>query len=340
LDVAFDPLALTKEASLNRTLLAPLPAADPGLVGLTARSVLSLKALQSLAAEHGLHVAERLEVPRRLSNALGSSEAATADKSRRVVAEYARRLGHLVATLRLGLEEASPWRTAYREHWKSVERIWLGGGIAAAFGNELLQSTRSEAVRLGVDGTTIDLSPHADVAALIGSARTRAGGAERAIVLDFGYSSVKRGIAHVRGGELQRLDILRSLPPPPSAPAVSRYFLDVIRKTFFEAQPADVDSEVVASLATYVNDWRPTAASEPYDLLSGIDFQQLTAELERLTGVPLRVRFMHDGTAAAAGLPTNGHDGIIVLGTSLGAGFTVPRQHRLPIAPNLVVRRA
>jgi len=47
------------------------------------------------------------------------------------------------------------------------------------------------------------------------------------------------------------------------------------------------------------------------------------------------VRFIHDGTAAAAALDSSGPDGIIVLGTSLGAGFIVPDQPRLPIAANL-----
>jgi len=39
----------------------------------------------------------------------------------------------------------------------------------------------------------LDLAPHADVLALVGAARTRANPAPRSIVLDFGYSSVKRG---------------------------------------------------------------------------------------------------------------------------------------------------
>ena len=55
------------------------------------------------------------------------------------------------------------------------------------------------------------------------------------------------------------------------------------------------------------------------------------------TGVPLHVRFIHDGTAAAAALDSTGHDGIVVVGTSLGAGFTVPSQPRVRIAANFEV---
>jgi hypothetical protein len=338
--MAFDPLELTKEASLNRTLLADLPGADPHLVGQRGWDVLRLEALASLAAEHGIHAAHRSAVPRRVSEALASADLAAVDHARRVVAEYGRRLGHLVATLRLGFEEGSPWRTAYRQHWRSVDRIWLGGGVTAALGSELLQCARTEAVRLGVDDSTLDVSPHADVLALLGAARSRAGAAERAIVLDFGYSSVKRGVASFRRDTLQRLDVLRSLPPPRPGLDVARSVLDVIRTTIIEAQPAGIDPEIVISLATYVHDRRPINSSELYDLLNDVDFEHLDAELTRLTGVPLRVRCMHDGTAAAAGVPSNGRDGVVVLGTSLGAGFTLPEQQRLPVAVDLQVRRA
>jgi len=67
------------------------------------------------------------------------------------------------------------------------------------------------------------------------------------------------------------------------------------------------------------------------------DFGTLTAQLRQATGVPLHVRFIHVGTAAAAALDSTGRDGIVVVGTSLGAGFTVPNQPRLPIAANFEV---
>jgi hypothetical protein len=345
--VAFDPLQLTKEASLNRTLLADLPGADPRLVGRRGWEVLRLEALEGLAAEHGIHAAERTDVPRRLRTALGSADTAQADQARRVVAEFGRRLGHLVATLRLGSEQASPWRTAYRQHWRAVDRIWLGGGIVAALGGELLRSARAEAQRLGADNSTLDLAAHADVLALIGAARKRATPASCSIVLDFGYSSVKRGIAAFLNDVLQRLDVLPSFSVTRSgldlvsnADEVRQAVVGVIRATLQEAQdyqPGHIDPQVVISLATYLTDGRPTASAEPYDLLSDVDFDKLTDELTRVTGVPLQVRFVHDGTAAAAALPSNGRAGIIVLGTSLGAGFTVPDQPRLPLAADLRV---
>jgi len=357
-EVVFDPLRLTKAASLNRTVLADLAGADADLVGRHAYDLQRLEALESLAAEHGIYAVQRTDVPRRLRAALGSGDLAEVDRARRVVAVFGQRLGHLVATLRLGDDDASAWRTAYEgasswrtaycQHWRSVDRVWLGGGVVAALGGRLLQSARAEARRLGVDDSTLDLAPHPDVLALVGAARTRATPAPRSIVLDFGYSSVKRGIAHFQGGTLHRLEVLRGLPLGPlglgsqsTADEVMHAVIGVIRATFQEAQDNDpaasLDAEVGVSLATYLTDRRPFPSSELYDLLTDVDLDMLTAELTRSTGVPLHVRFIHDGTAAAAALPSNGREGIIVLGTSLGAGFTLPDQRRLPLAADLEV---
>jgi len=369
LDEVFHPLQLTRAASLNRTRLADLPGAEQRLVGRRAFDVLRLEALHSLAAEHGILADRRTEVPRCLRAALGSADNAEANRAQEVVTEFGRRLGHLVATLRLGADDSSqwrtayadgaPWRAAYRRHWRSVERVWLGGGVVAALGNDLLQAARAEAGRLGVDAaraerrqlgrddSTLNAAPHADVLALVGAARTRATPTPRAIVLDFGYSSVKRGIAHFsQGGALQRLDVLRGLPlasiglgGQATGDQVMHAVVGVIRAIFQAAQDDDepFDADVSVSLATYLTERQSFPSSELYDLLTDVDFATLTAELRRVTGAPLHVRYIHDGTAAAAALDTTGRDGIIVVGTSLGAGFTMPDQARLPIAGDLEI---
>jgi hypothetical protein len=344
-------------------------------VGRRAYDVLRLEVLERLAAEHGILADQRTEVPRRLRVALGAADHAEANqgeanvgeaergeagRARLVVAEFGRRLGHLAATLRLGDDDSSEWRTlfegaaewraAYRRHWRSVERVWLGGGVVAALGGELLHAARAEARRLGLDAATLSGAPHADVLALMGAARTRATPAPRAVVLDFGYSSIKRGIAHFsHGGAMQRLEVLSPIPlvaiglgSQSTGDQVMHAVVDVIRAVFKMAQDEanPLDDEVSVSLATYLTDRQPFPTSELYDLLTAVDFATLTAELARATGRPLHVRYIHDGTAAAAALDTTGRDGIIVVGTSLGAGFTLPDQPRLPIAADLAVIRS
>ena len=200
---------------------------------------------------------------------------------------------------------------------------------------------------LSSDCLPVATAPHADVLALIGAARTRMTPAPRAVVLDFGYSSVKRGIAHFsQSGALQHLQVLDGLAlaaiglgKARTSHEVLRSVVDVIAATVDEAQDnhGAVDGEVAVSLATYLTDRQPFPSSELYDLLTDVDFSTLEAELARATGRPLHVRYIHDGTAAAAALNTSGRDGIIVLGTSLGAGFTLPDQPRLAIAADLLI---
>jgi hypothetical protein len=319
--------------------------------------VLRLEVLERLAAEHGLVAERRTDVPRRLRAAVRSQDVEEVERARRVVAEYGRRLGHLVATLRLGADDASewttlfagaaPWRAAYRRHWRSVERVWLGGGIVAALGDDLVQAARAEAARLGLDASTLNAAPHADVLALIGAARTRMTPARRAVVLDFGYSSVKRGIVHFsQSGALQQLHVLDGLAlgavglgSARTSHDVLHSVVEVIAATVNEAHDNHiaVDREIAVSLATYLTDRQPFPSRELYDLLTDVDFATLEAELARATGRPLHVRYIHDGTAAAAALDTTGRDGIIVVGTSLGAGFTLPDQPRLAIAADLLI---
>jgi hypothetical protein len=179
--VEFDPLQLTSEASLNRTRLADLPGADPDLIGRSAYELLRLDALANLAVDHGVHVVDRSDGPRRLAHTLRSPDESTATAAQRVVAEFGRRLGHLLATLRVGAEEQA----------RGAPPIASTGGPSTASGSAAESRLR----------------------------------------------------------------------------------------------------------------WAPTC------------------------------------WAAAAGLPTDGHDGVVVLGTSLGAGFTLPGQHKLAIAPDLLVTR-
>lgn len=336
---SFHPLQLTKEASLNRTLLADLPGADPNLVGKAAGTMLSLEALSRLTSAYGAHVARRQDVPWHLRAMLDSATASEADLGRKIVTQFGRRLGHLLATLRVGEEHASPWRTAYRRHWREVERIWIGGGTMAALGDDLLPVVRAEAQRLGADAATIELAPHADVLALIGAARIHREAPRRAMVFDFGYSSVKRGVANFERNALRSLHVLPSysLPRPglesdSTAERVADAMIGLIVATFRQIAHDDLDSVVVVSLATYLRHGRPWASAELYDQLSGIDLNALDATLTRVAGRPLHVSFVHDGTTAAAGLPTDGRDGVVVLGSSLGAGFTLPTQPRLPVA--------
>jgi hypothetical protein len=309
----FDPLQLRSEASLNRTRIAPLAGADPALVGRPAFEVLSLAALTVLT-----------------SAGVGET-----------MATYGQRLAHLIATLLVsGPPDASlsPWRAAYRRYWTTVEQVWLGGGIARRFGPALAGVVRAELRRLHAPHGVVDVAPHADVLPLLGLARTRPGPDGQRAVLDFGHSAVKRGIATIQAGRLVRLDVLPSRPAPEAASAVE-CVLDCVADTVRMAQsrPGRVHPGVRLSLATYLWRGRPADPHSIYAVLGALSRSSLQQELQRRTQAPVRLSYVHDGTAGARAVSSQHRAALIMLGTALGVGFAPPPGSLVPIADGLVI---
>lgn len=346
---AFDPLELTQEASLNATHLADVAGAEPSLVGRRGWDVLSLQALERLAAETGFGRDETdRDVPRALARALASGDPLRVQDAERVVAPFGRALGHLIATLALDApgdaEPISPWRRAYRGHWAQVERIWLGGGLAAALGRRLLAAARAEVERLGVRDCRVALAHHPALLALIGVARRRAQPLPHAVVLDFGHSAIKRGIATFDAETLVHLEVLPSVAARSGADAsnpadVAAWVVQTMAETFSTAQHQHgrVDPRLITSIGSYVADGWPAGARGTYARLRGLRHDELDAEIQRRTGTNVHTWFVHDGTAAASGLVQPGRAGVIVLGTSLCAGFPVPAETLVGMADDLAV---
>jgi hypothetical protein len=345
----FDPSHLSSEASLNRTLLGALPGADSRWVGRRAFDLLSIDALTKLARCIGLDLSDSDgNVTRVISTALSAGNPRAADQAMRVVAIFGRRLAHLIATLttptRIETQD-SEWRGAYLRYWTHVDQVWLAGGLTAALGSDLLDVVRAEAHRLGA-GCAIEVAPNAGVLALLGAARSRLHPRTHIVVLDFGHTDVKRGIATVRNHQLARLDVL----PSRSARAlgwtratdepVTEFLLDVVTDTIASSQSrfGVPDPCVMVSLASYISQGRQVDSHSAYAELSRRDPRSLDDEITRRTGVPVRLRFLHDGTAAARGVPDPaGSAGLIVLGTALGVGFPPPPRTLLPVSADLLV---
>ncbi len=343
----FDPFQLITEASLNRTLLGALAGADSRWVGRPAFDLLSIDALTKLARCMGFGVTgSNGNITRVISTALAAGHQSSAEQAIRIVATFGRRLAHLIATLttspRIGPED-SEWRAAYLRYWAQVDHVWLAGGLAAALGSNLLEAVRAEACRLGAK-CTIELAPHAGVLALIGAARSRLHPRTQIAVLDFGHTVVKRGIATVRHHQLVRLDVLPSrsaqaLGTRGTQDPVAEFLLDVVTDTIVTTRRrlGVPDPCVMVSLASYIAHGRPVNTRSVYAPLSRWDPRSLDDELKRRTGVPVHLRFLHDGTAAARGVPDAGRAGLIALGTTLGVGFPPPPSTLLPVSAALRV---
>lgn len=289
---AFDPLWLQTPATLNRTRLADLPGGVREWVGRLAFELLSLAALRQLPAEDAPTV-------------------------------FGRRLGHLIATLRRGAQlepHASDWRRAYLQHWSTVQEVWLGGGAAAGLGEGLVRSANAEARRLGTERVEVKLAPHAAVLPLIGAARSNASATDTAVVLDFGHTAIKRGIAHYANLSLARLDVLEPLPAPTERERAPSAVAEAIDATLTGMRAS---GEVVASVASYVN--RDLTLADSHSVYA----------LLRPSG---RLRLGHDGTLAACGLQPNVEAAaVIMLGTALGVGFVPPPPSLRPVSAGFEV---
>jgi hypothetical protein len=185
----------------------------------------------------------------------------------------------------------------------------------------------------------VELAPHPSLLPLIGAARSHSVPRlhSQAIVLDFGHSQVKRGIAYLTSdGQLRRLRLLPSVAVPDfslisdgSSTGVSAFFLDVVSATWRLAQSgaageqAWMDPGVVISLASYIAEGLPAQTRSLYAAIRRFQPTSLTAALRARTGVDLQVNFLHDGTAAARAVTASSREAVILLGTNLGVGLGI-----------------
>jgi hypothetical protein len=163
-------------------------------------------------------------------------------------------------------------------------------------------------------------------------ARSRAEPTDPAVVLDFGHSAVKRGLAHFDRGQLSSVHLLPNAPvgltPETAAPEEVMVLVEqMLAETVATAQRwcTRLDARLVVSVASYVR------GGQPWD--------------PRGLYAPLRLRppggvqsYVHDGTAAARGLRAPGQAAaLILLGTSLGVGFPPPPASLVPLASDFAV---
>jgi hypothetical protein len=320
-----DPANLTPAASLNRvrfTALAGLPI-PARMIDWAAYALLSAKALADLTARHG--------------------DANAAARS------FGERLGWLLVTLRLGdpaSRAARPdWDESYWRHWAGVRTVYLGGGIVSG---EIGQGIAEQAARVlaeaGMADCRVEVAPWPEHLPVIGAARSladasSAAGTSSAAVFDFGHSFVKRAIAQYEDGALAAVRLAPRLPAalpklaagadltPEQTLQIGEQLVTTMAETWRAARVADpeVSSTIVASVASYLRDGQPLARQGgAYSYLLGLSdnlANWLGARLTFTLGRHMRVRLLHDGTAAAAAVASQPSTAVIMLGTALGVGF-------------------
>jgi hypothetical protein len=239
-----------------------------------------------------------------------------------IVHEIGVRLASLIATLRhpATAGRATGARRVYLDVWRRLDVVMLGGGLLrGAIGEGVAARATAMLAAAGVDRPVVRVAPHPEWLGLIGAGRSASTDDGRVAVMDGGHTSVKRGIALIKD---RRLASVRVLAPVP----VDRTSLSRLPEVVSLALSPLVDhrrqsiTEVIVSVASYVHDGRPVRDNR--SIYEGLDPESMQARLG------IRVRLMHDGSAAWRGTDVDVPSAAIVLGTWLGVGIG-PHRERL-----------
>ena len=336
--MTFDPRFPPTSNSLNRLRLeaAALPDAVRGKTGYELLSTTALEALiQSYTSETAVFYEQ---VARKANWAI----------------EIARTLGDRLGWLLFVLihNDRYTWQAnpekppAYWTYWSGVRSVYLGGGLVRGQAGEIIAAQAQATLhRFANDpDSRVTQAAYPQYLPLLGAARIVQAG-QRASVLDFGGSSVKRAIAHYTNHAFSRLQIREALPSDfptraDDARLIFERMVDILVQAYAEA-----DSPMIpVSIAAYVNERGQPALAQ-----GGIYMQlaQLTTDVptafsqavsERL-GTPVEVKLVHDGTAAALYYAPIDHAAVIMMGTALGSGYPVGRTalSLCPVSPTLIV---
>jgi hypothetical protein len=316
-------------ASLNRVVIQTAPDLPTGRRGQKAFDLLSKKALIALIRERGLlPTLPDADLPLGV-NTLDSN--ALAD----LAAEMGQRLFWLLHTLKEGSAEnraaRAEWNADHWAFWASQKSLYLGGGLVAGALGPLLVN---QACRLGAP-YQVTLAPDPAHLPLGGLAHLTSPQAAPHLLLDFGQTQVKAAYARNVEGLIQPLEHLPNFPVPPEAlpnpyTPPDQIILEKMRDFMVAAiaqqwRPA-CDPLILISLASYVQNGQPID-NGVYGRLRQLAADvpgHLANRVGQRIGQAVKIRLVHDGTAAAQGYAGQPQTAVILLGTALGVGFAPP----------------
>jgi len=306
---SFSPLALTPEASLNRLPVAMAEGESPT----PAQHLVSTPALQSLIQEY-LPGDERSV--RQFLTTFDSG--LTGDQA--ILQTFADRLVRVIHTALSGQAwlHGSDFQREYASHWQHCETLVLAGGLTSGiFGQQLATKLETALTPLNVL-----VSPWAEQTGMVGLAQ-HYGSAEPLVVIDFGATGIKRGLAYHHGN--------RIVPLPELA---VDHWLDnqgLFRAKAFQSVLKDTREHLDARLPVAISIACYLDHGHPHDYRSGVyhrlidDCDHLATTLHKhwlpgagFSGLAL---LEHDSTAAALAFRFSRPAMMVTLGTGLGVGI-------------------
>ncbi len=333
--------------SINRVPIAKLPiyGIEDELEGKTASEIFSTRVIaeeiRSAARSKGISTAD---VSDRKAVAGLVKRLADGDPGAMEIArKFGRRLGIIFLTLKLGESEnreaRKDWNDDCWEYWKNVKHVILVGGLmSGVLGAVLKAEADSIFEAAGVEPYDFILFDNATYIGIMGGASQIRADDGVFVVFDFGQTNLKRSVVTKRGGETAEIKMLDSLPSKYMQPMTANdgsareeaerlnlYLRSCIFKTIKNVESSEsVGDEVVISIANYVCDGKLHSDRAGYAKLSAICdnyAEYLENELSGMLRRKIKIRLLHDSTAAALYFKDYKDAVCITAGTAFGVGF-------------------
>ncbi len=348
--------------SLNRLRLMELPGVDlPQQVkGKLAFDLLSSDAVKSMIRpftdELGL-TSENVNLITGLDRCFSVGPPEARARARMLAQEYGRHLGYVLLALKRGdaanRSARAEWGEDHWEFWGNINSIWVGGGLSAGpFGQIAVDAAAELVTSAGFPAMSVQLTPFHKDLSVIGAGRFAPAGTEVALLADFGHSHVKQACAIYEDDVLVEIHHFADLDAPcqdfidgdGSLEGIIRqaeWMQDAIADSWHEAIDLGLDPEptVIASLACYMHHGQPYSTEMGcYGRLQLLDdnlqeffADQLSLQLE----MPVHLRLIQDGTAAAAVYAGAENCAVLTLGTAVGVGFPAAEEGLMRLSPQL-----
>jgi hypothetical protein len=230
----------------------------------------------------------------------------------------------------------NPIRHDYLEHWLSVERVWLGGGMLGQDNaSEILAGARQLLTRTQIS-LDLRVGRGPTILPLLGAGRMAQPRDGQVLVADAGHTTMKAAVVVVKDGALARVETLppMQVPPRPDPHTVEASIVD-----FLAASAATLGigpghpRRIVLSVACYTLNGVPV--DDGRSIYGRLAPQRLRGLLAAKTDCDMAIEFVHDGTAAAFGIADPEPSAVVTIGTWLGVGFTPARRPLLAGDPIL-----
>jgi hypothetical protein len=303
--------------------------------------------LDPTGSDHSLHLG--------IESCFRSRKSAVRTAAFDIVHLLGRSLGYILLTLKRGdpvNRAARPeWDEYHWQHWSGIQHVWLGGGLTSGqLGTELARHANHTLRAAGMYDLVLRVSPYGVALPLVGAARHTPPGFDAAVVLDFGSSMIKSAIVAFARDRLARVRRLPSRPSgwapvseldqpnPEAVQDLISSMVSIIANTWVQgrAEGQTLAGTIPVCIAAYVADGNPMRAQAGVYMQTRVVADNLEDALGKMVssqlGKAVRVKLLHDGTAAAAVYSGVPRCAVVTLGTALGIGFPDAETGLRPLA--------